>query len=262
MATEKRSLLFKLNFMVTRLEQDIEFIDEFQDNASSENIVEAENRYESLTSFLHEFTDKYLNYLESPTITDEEVAEVEAIYKKFSKDYYDTKSKFQKTINAHKIKPIPSKPVNETKEKPKLRVKLPEFELPKFDGKIESWPAFRDSFDALIHRTDLPTIEKFYYLISCCKGGEAENILDLFQVTTNNYANACQALSDRYDDTKLLVDKHLSELLRCKSITKGNPEELKNLLNCYSVHIKQLTQQVPNEKTLWNLMIVNMVSWS
>jgi len=51
------------------------------------------------------------------------------------------------------------------------RVKLPTIKLPRFDGKIEDWKCFSDSFRSIIHdKTHLSNIEKFQYLISSISG--------------------------------------------------------------------------------------------
>lgn len=259
MEAQKQSLLLKLNFMTNRLSKQNDFIQSIEEEIDVEKVDKVRFRAETLNRYLDEYSTMFMNYLEC--LTNDEALEAQTMHEDFSNEFYEVKSKFSKILEAHKPKPESNPENNITKPKPQVKVKLPEIQLPKFDGKIESWPAFRDSFDALVNSTLLPNIEKFYYLVLCCKGGEAENLLSMYQVTDANYIIACQALRDKYNDPKLLVDKHLCELLRCKPVSKDNPEELKSLLNCYSVRIKQLQQQVPNEKTLWNLLIVNMVSW-
>ena len=47
------------------------------------------------------------------------------------------------------------------------KVKLPKLELRKFNGKVEDWPDFWDSFYSAIHNDDqLAEVDKFKYLRS------------------------------------------------------------------------------------------------
>jgi len=45
---------------------------------------------------------------------------------------------------------------------------LPKIELPKFDGSLINWCAFRDMFTSLVHENrSITDIERFHYLVSC-----------------------------------------------------------------------------------------------
>ncbi|KAG7305060.1 hypothetical protein JYU34_010517 [Plutella xylostella] len=46
------------------------------------------------------------------------------------------------------------------------QVKLPQLELPRFDGDVRQWPAFKNIFYASVDSTDLPTVNKLQYLKS------------------------------------------------------------------------------------------------
>jgi hypothetical protein len=143
----------------------------------------------------------------------------------------------------------------------KPNLKLPEFSIPKFDGKVDNWEKFRDSFEALISKTKLSGVEKLLYLNNCCEGGEAANVLAGFEVSEENFALAWEDLKGRYNNDRVLVDKHFSELLKCKPVSKDNPEDLKRLYDCFSVRIKQLVRSVPDDKTRWELMMVHLVAF-
>lgn len=51
------------------------------------------------------------------------------------------------------------------------QVKLPNIELPIFEGKLEDWPHLKNFYLSLIHRNKgLSDMEKFhYFLVSCLK---------------------------------------------------------------------------------------------
>lgn len=66
--------------------------------------------------------------------------------------------------------------------------RLPEIELPKFDGKYTSWLTFRDEFESLVHKNEtINDIDKFRYLVSCLRDGEAYSVIEYLPRTTLNY---------------------------------------------------------------------------
>ncbi|XP_050063173.1 uncharacterized protein LOC126552505 [Aphis gossypii] len=65
---------------------------------------------------------------------------------------------------------------------------LPKIELPKFDGSLINWCAFRDMFTSLVHENrSITDIERFHYLVSCLSGS-ALNIVKSVPLTSDNYA--------------------------------------------------------------------------
>lgn len=101
------------------------------------------------------------------------------------------------------------KPQNESNHKaldytPKCR--LPEIELPKFDGKYSSWITFKEDFDNLIHRNqEIANIDKFRYLLSCLQGGTAYSIVEFIPRTNLNYELAWQRLIDNFDNESIIL---------------------------------------------------------
>lgn len=66
-------------------------------------------------------------------------------------------------------------------------VKLPNIELPKFDGNYERWIPFRDLFESLIaSNTALPNVQKLHYLRSALTG-EAAKVINSLEITNDNY---------------------------------------------------------------------------
>ena len=79
----------------------------------------------------------------------------------------------------------------------RLNVKLPQLQLPKFDGSVTAWQPFWDKFSALIDNTDLPEVTKFSYLTSVLEG-EASHVIQGLAVTESNYSIACDLLKERF----------------------------------------------------------------
>ncbi|XP_070163515.1 uncharacterized protein [Polyergus mexicanus] len=69
-------------------------------------------------------------------------------------------------------------------------VKLPNIELPKFDGNYERWIPFRDLFESLIaSNAVLSPVQKLHYLRSTLSG-EAAKVIMALEVTNDNYETA------------------------------------------------------------------------
>lgn len=83
--------------------------------------------------------------------------------------------------------------------------RLPEIELPKFDGKYSSWITFKDEFLNLVHENrDLDQIDKFRYLVSCIRDGTAYSIIEFLPRTRVNYEVAWKRLTDSYDNDVII----------------------------------------------------------
>ncbi|XP_043474407.1 uncharacterized protein LOC122506352 [Leptopilina heterotoma] len=98
--------------------------------------------------------------------------------------------------------------------------------IPTFDGKIEDWLSFKNSFSSLIHeQTDLTNIEKLQYLKSALKG-EAARKISIFPISENNYLQAWELLEKTNGDKRLIISRHLSLILRLPVQEKQTSEGL------------------------------------
>ena len=106
---------------------------------------------------------------------------------------------------------------------------LPKLMIPKFDGSYLKWQSFHDMFYNMVHTQQLPQIEKFIHL----KGhvsGEAERIINHYQLTEANYTAAWSALIDRYDNKRVICSTLLDQIMHLPNATDHSTIK----------HIKQL----------------------
>lgn len=121
-------------------------------------------------------------------------------------------------------------------------VKLPTIELPKFDGDLNEWLTFHDSFSSLIHSSpEIPCVQKFQYLRSALRG-DALKLIESLTITANNYAVAWGALLDRYSNPYLLKKKHLQSLTVYVKVSSKSPTALRNVVEDFQRHVKILNQ--------------------
>jgi hypothetical protein len=85
----------------------------------------------------------------------------------------------------------------QTKAKHVVRAKLPKLQAITFDGKIQEWQEFWESFESAIHRNEcLSEVDKFTYLRSLLLE-PAKSSIAWFALTATNYKEALELLRNR-----------------------------------------------------------------
>ena len=93
-------------------------------------------------------------------------------------------------------------------EKSSGRVKLPRFEIKKFNGDPTRWKSFIESFDAAVHANEaLTDIEKMNFLVNYVEN-EAENVIEGLMLSNDNYSVAKTMLEERYGDPHVNHSAH------------------------------------------------------
>lgn len=118
-----------------------------------------------------------------------------------------------------------------------LHVKLPVAEIPKFDGSIENWITFKNSFIAIIDSHEgLNDTSKFIYLKSSLLGNALERVA-IFHPSAENYHSAWKVLCDTYDLKNVLKTKHLSALISIPKIERASCQRLQKIASEMQQHI-------------------------
>ncbi|KAF0736570.1 Integrase catalytic domain-containing protein, partial [Aphis craccivora] len=131
-------------------------------------------------------------------------------------------------------------PVIASTESSGSNVQLPKIPLPTFDGRLQSWPDFRDRFSILVgQRSHLSNIEKFYYLLGCLQPGPTDVVKGI-TVSETTYDLAWSALVQRYDKPRQLATNLVNEMLNAPSSHQESPAALINFLNSFCENIALL----------------------
>ncbi|XP_018378048.1 PREDICTED: uncharacterized protein LOC108770819 [Trachymyrmex cornetzi] len=181
----------------------------------------------------------------------------------FEETYYDITSRFQELIIS---RGATSNPVTETRPANINRnrvsgtsLKLPKIDLPSFSGSYEEWYPFHDTFQSLIHRDrSINEIQKFHYLKAALKGKAAELVQSL-EMSADNYEQAWQMLIKRYDNKRLIIQKHLRALFKLPSVTKENFNALRQLVDGVLKHIRAL-KAMGRPTDSWGDLIIHLVT--
>ncbi|XP_008178271.1 uncharacterized protein LOC103307771 [Acyrthosiphon pisum] len=132
---------------------------------------------------------------------------------------------------------VRSEPTGVNTARMQSRIQLPKIELPSFDGSILEWRSFRDIYISLVHNNEsIDDAERFHYLISRLSGS-ALSVIKSVPLTAANYAIAWGALSDRFDNKRLLASAHLDKLFAFKPIVQESLPALMEFVNTFKENV-------------------------
>ncbi|XP_018367012.1 PREDICTED: uncharacterized protein LOC108763673 [Trachymyrmex cornetzi] len=138
------------------------------------------------------------------------------------------------------------------------RIKLPKIELPVFTGDFEDWYTYQDTFEKLIHANNsLTEIEKFHYLRSSLKD-KASEIIKSIETTTDNYKDAWDAVKERFDNKRWIIQRHIRAIFEAPSLLKENHSQLRELLDTISKHLRAL-KALKRPAETWDDLIVHII---
>ncbi|XP_058449319.1 uncharacterized protein LOC131429285 [Malaya genurostris] len=138
-------------------------------------------------------------------------------------------------------------------------VRLPTVDLPIFSGHGENWLEWFDKFNALIHRRNsLAVIQKFEYLKLSLRGA-ALGLIDSLPITEDNYKIAYEMIEQRYNNPKLLIQKHTRELFELKSLEFESATGLRNLFDAARKHLRCL-ENLSQPVSSWDALLIHLMS--
>lgn len=136
-------------------------------------------------------------------------------------------------------------------------VKLPTIKLPIFDGDMNKWLEFRDTYTTMIHNNEsLPEIAKYQYLKGSLTG-TAAGVIDSLELTSKNYDIAWKLVMDRFNNKQQLVYTHLKALFEIPAINKECAKSIRLLVDHICKNLRALNSL--DEKTdNWDTLIIFM----
>ena len=105
---------------------------------------------------------------------------------------------------------------NQLKDRQSLpKIKLPQVELPTFNGRPETYERFIDNLEKLLNKYELTQFEKYSYLLNQVSG-PARQIVQSVPDGESNYDTAKELLSDAFSDRTLQQYSVIDRLLKLK----------------------------------------------
>lgn len=208
--------------------------------------------------------------LESASIDDEEecekrIKEGEAERQLFEANYYKVAEKIEAVINSRqgqnqqvRANDVEPRSEQRTHEVPRGKPKLQEIKLPEFNGDYTKWLFFKNSFEATIDQeATLTPMQKHQYLVGMLRG-EALKVVQGYQISNENYVDAWKLLKDIYDNSMIIIETHIDELLQFPTITKEDKaDSIRQFvwhIRTHTSSLKSLSQPVDQ----WKTMIIHL----
>ena len=120
-------------------------------------------------------------------------------------------------------------------------VKLPELNIPTFDGEPTNWKSYWQQFEARIHNsTKLTDQLRMQYLLKSLTTQKAKDAIEGIDATAEAYPEAIEALKARFDRPEVIHRAHVRSLLKAKYLKDGSPSELRNLHDTFQHHHRSL----------------------
>uniref|UniRef100_A0A182NVM4 DUF1758 domain-containing protein n=1 Tax=Anopheles dirus TaxID=7168 RepID=A0A182NVM4_9DIPT len=137
-------------------------------------------------------------------------------------------------------------------------IRLPEIPLPKFDGTLESWPAFRDAFVSMIEgHHGLSEVDKLTYLKRVVSK-EAAQVIETVDNTAANYSVAWELLKERYENEKVFVRRYLDELFSLPHVKRESFEALTILLDGFERTLK-MVEKIDVSTKGWSILLAHIL---
>ncbi|XP_062713939.1 uncharacterized protein LOC134290759 [Aedes albopictus] len=111
--------------------------------------------------------------------------------------------------------------------------------IPTFDGKYENWPRFKAMFEDIVGKGADSDSIKLHHLEKSLIGA-ASGIIDSKTLADNNYHHAWDILTERYENPRIIIDTHISELLSMKRMNSESHKELRELVDTCTRNIEGL----------------------
>jgi Protein of unknown function (DUF1759) len=119
---------------------------------------------------------------------------------------------------------------------PPKRYTFPNILMPSFSGNYIEWMMFKSKFENRIaNSVELDDVEKLHYLRECL----ADSAKDM-HAPNDTFASLWQALQDRYDRKRIVVETHLDELFNTPKMKKKSARDLSSLLDLLLRNVRVL----------------------
>lgn len=130
---------------------------------------------------------------------------------------------------------------NLTNKSASLHIKIPRIELPTFDGDIQNFPFFYETFKRVIHTNpELSDSDRIHYLLGHLKG-KAKGVAAGIVPAAENYRVIWDALIAKYQDKRALAVNYLNQLFSLKS-AGSSPANVEKVFDKYTSIVAGLKQ--------------------
>ncbi|XP_050079434.1 uncharacterized protein LOC126567246 [Anopheles maculipalpis] len=131
--------------------------------------------------------------------------------------------------------------------------------MPTFDGQYEHWPKFKALFLDIMARTNESDAVKLHHLNKALQE-KAAGILNASLLNGNNFQSAWDVLVKRFENSRLIGEKHIAGLLQQKHVPKQSAKELRTLAETCKSHVDGLVFMKQSIDSTSNLIITHLLT--
>lgn len=137
---------------------------------------------------------------------------------------------------------------------------LPPIKLPPFSGEFSEWESFRDRFTAvIINNKDLSDYSRMHFLASSLTGPARDAVASI-AITASNFVVAWNALKNRYENKRKLIEVHVDSLYNLPTVTRESASDLHSLRDRAEKSVAALRSLGRSESDIFNDFLVYFVS--
>ncbi|GFR05022.1 DUF1758 domain-containing protein [Trichonephila clavata] len=134
-------------------------------------------------------------------------------------------------------------------------IKLPDIQLPRFNGSYHDWFNFKERFISLIDSNNsLTDSQKLYYLKSTLTG-IAKDVITI----DDSYTSLFEYLKKRFENKKLIINSHFNEILSLEKFTHESAKNLRTLIDCCLKHLRGLKMVGLELNEFPEVLLVNLI---
>ena len=139
------------------------------------------------------------------------------------------------------------------------RIKLPKLEIKKFNGKLQEWSEFWDSFNSAIHSEQgLAKVDKFKYLRGFLEEPVRRVIAGL-AMTEENYDAAVEILINRFAKPMKIKRSHINDIMNLPPVfNERNTARLRHIYYDIEAHFRSL-EALGADKDSYSSVVVPVV---
>lgn len=136
---------------------------------------------------------------------------------------------------------------------------IPKMKINTFRGESEHWLEFKTTFLSVVHSSSIPNIHKFQILRQSVDG-YAKRIVDQVQFAGDFYDTAWKTLCDRFDNKKVLINKHIKNIFSIDQIVRESPKQLRQILDTVSDSLTSIDGLKVSKDILCDLLLIHVIS--
>lgn len=249
-----RDLIRKRGNVKGRLTNYKKYIDQFENNKLPSNKrINFELRLEAVQTVYKDFLA--IQAAIENIIDEDELEEQLEDREAFESEYFSIIATAKGMLEQEKVEnPICKPSAGDFRQS----IKLPTISIPTFDGSYERFLEFRDTYLSLVHNcTEITEIQKFHYLKSSLSGCAAL-VIDSLEFSAANYKVAWELITNRYNNSRLLVHNHVKALFTIQAINKESPALLRKLIDSILKNIRAL-KMLGEPTEAWDTLIIYII---